>query len=130
MSKPIREVTIQTLDEKVARLRAVVDSGSFYSIIREDRIPPTQTIARQTMPTQLRVAQGGQIRVVGEVPLFITLEGRMIRDSALVTPDLVQDMLVGAKTMQAWDISVLNDNGETTVRVGLDMRDPDITEVD
>lgn len=58
------------------------------------------------------------------------IEGRIIEDEALISPDLGQDLLIGAKTMQAWDISILNNNGKTTVRIGRDTRDPDITEVD
>ncbi|MBI2891218.1 MAG: hypothetical protein HYY13_10600 [Nitrospirae bacterium] len=130
MGKPIRPVRISTLDEKTADIRAVIDSGSFYTIVRQDRLPATRSVFLQTSPLELRAAQGGKLRVTGEIPLVIVLEGKQIRDSALVSPDLVQDMLIGAGTMQKWHIAILNNNGETTVRVGLDMRDPDITEVD
>ncbi len=130
MSKPIREVTIQTLDEHEARLRAVVDSGSFHTLVREDRLPPTSSVTQQRLPRELRVAQGGKVRVTGVVPLVILIEGKMIEDLALVSPDLVQDMLVGAKTMQAWDITVRNRNGKTKVLVGHDMRDPELMEID
>ena len=53
-----------------------------------------------------------------------------ISDIALVSPDLSQEMIVGAGTMQKWDISIINRNGHTEVTVGRDMHDPDIIEVD
>jgi len=93
MSKPIREVQIKAATGSKGSVDAVVDSGSFYTIIREDRIPP---------------------------------EGRWIRDEALVSPHLGSDMLIGAKTMQAWDITIKNKNGHTTVHVGRDMSDADV----
>ncbi|MBI2059133.1 MAG: hypothetical protein HYT87_05115 [Nitrospirae bacterium] len=64
------------------------------------------------------------------VTLVMTIGEKMIQDDALVSPDLGQDMLVGAGTMQKWDIIIRNRNGKTKVIVGRDMRDPEITEVD
>lgn len=75
-------------------------------------------------------AEGGKLRIVGVTFLVMKLEGRIIEDEALISPDLAQDLLIGAKTMQAWDIRILNNNGSTTVRIGRDTRDPEITEVD
>ncbi len=131
MSKPVREVTVSTMDERSASLKAVFDTGSFNTIVREDRIPAGATIERRLTPLEFRTAaQGGKLRVTGVVVLTMAIEDKLIQDDALVSPDLAQDMLIGAKTMQAWDITVQNQNGQTKIIVGHDMRDPDIIEVD
>lgn len=131
MSKPVREVTVSTMDERSASVKAVFDTGSFNTIVREDRLPAGATIERRLTPLEFRTAaQGGKLRVTGVVVLTISIEDKMIQDDALVSPDLAQDMLIGAKTMQAWDITVQNQNGQTKIIVGHDMRDPDIIEVD
>jgi hypothetical protein len=54
----------------------------------------------------------------------------MIEDAALVSSNMSSDMLIVAKTMQAWDITIKNENGKTEIVIGHDMRDPEITEVD
>ena len=131
MSKPIRNITITTLDEKSREVSAVFDTGSFYTIIREDRLPIGAVMEQQTKPLEFGTAsQGGKLRVKGGIIFVMTIGEKMIKDDALVSPDLARDMLIGAKTMQAWDISILNKSGKTEIIVGHDMRDPDITEVD
>ena len=124
-------IGISTSEELTATVSAVFDTGSFYSIIREDRIPAGAQIVRRSKPKELRAAvKGSRLVIVGEIPLVLAIGDKMIEDSVLIAPDLAQDMLVGAKTMQAWDVSIVTRNGDTKVEVGLDMRDPDVTEVD
>lgn len=53
----------------------------------------------------------------------------MIRDETLVSDEPGSDMLIGAKTMQSWDITIRNSNGKTKVIVKHDMRDPEINAV-
>lgn len=131
MSKPILDIEIKTLDDKAATVKAVFDSGSFYTILREDRVPSSASIVRGKSPRMLRAAaKGSQLAAIGEVSLVLTIGNRQIDDVALVSPDLSQEMIVGAGTMQKWDISIVNRNGHTEVTVGRDMHDPDITEVD
>lgn len=131
MSKPVLEIEIQTPDDTTAKVRAVIDTGSFYTIVRADKVPSAASVVSRKSPRVLRAAvKGTQLIATGEVSLVITLNGRQIDDVALVCPDLAQEMIVGAGTMQKWDISILNRNGRTEVSVGRDMRDADLTEVD
>lgn len=44
MSKPIYSIEIITADAKKRAVNTVFDTGSFYTIIREDCIPEIQTI--------------------------------------------------------------------------------------
>ncbi|MBI2061727.1 MAG: hypothetical protein HYT87_18455 [Nitrospirae bacterium] len=131
MSKPIRPVRITTANGKKTVLHAVVDTGSFHTIVRSDVLPAGTPIHPSVIAKQLRTAgKGGKVRISGGTYLVLLLEGKLIDTHALVSPDLHQPMIIGAGTMQMWDVSVLNKNGDTQVRVGRDMRDPEITEVD
>lgn len=131
MSKPVLQIHLETLDEKSGDIRAVFDTGSFYTIIRDDMVPKGASTVKRTTAKQLRAAaKGSRVTITAEVPLVMTIGRKMIEDSALISPDLAQEMLIGAKTLQAWDISIVTPNGKTEVVVGRDMRDPDVTEVD
>ena len=131
MSKPILEIQITTPDEKSGKVKAVFDSGSFYTFLREDKVPVGASVLKRKQPRTFRAAAKGTFfRATGELPLVLTIGNREVDDVALVSSDLSQEMLVGAGTMQKWDISIVNRQGKTTVNVGRDMRDPDITEID
>lgn len=131
MSKPVLEIEVMTSDDVTGKVMAVVDSGSFYTIIREDCVPSAAAVMkRKTVRTFRAASTGSKLTATGDVALVMTVEGRQIDDIALVSPDLAQEMLLGAGTMQKWDISILNANGHTKVTVGRDMRDPHIVEVD
>ena len=131
MAKPVVDVGLSTFDGMSGRARAIFDTGSHRSLIREDRVPVGATVARALTPLEFKTAaQGGKIHIVGALVLTITVGDRMIEDEVLVSPDLSQEMLIGAGTMQKWHIAILNDNGHTEVVVGTDLRDPDVQEVD
>lgn len=131
MSKPLRNVGIRTADDKTGQAEAVFDTGSFYTLLREDKVPSGAMIIRRPTPLVFRAASvGSSLTVSGDLTLVMTLDGKEFDDAVLVSPDLAQEMLIGAGTMQKWDISILNRNGSTEVRVGRDRRDPAITEVD
>lgn len=131
MSKPVLDVTVENVAGQRAALKAVVDSGSYYTIIRESSLPPNTPVLPYARPEEFKTAaKEGKLRVTGETGFIITMGDRVIRETALISPDLGRDLLIGAKTMQAWDISIRNRNGKTKVIVGRDMRDPEITEVD
>jgi hypothetical protein len=131
VSKPILDVTIETLDAHRGRVRALFDTGAHPTIIREDRLPAGAALVRRPAPLRMRTAtQGGTLDVIGGTILVITVGDRQIQDEALVSPNLTQELLVGAGTMQKWDISIKKENGHTSVEIGRDLRDPDIQEVD
>ena len=131
MSKPIEDVTIKTIDEKTVHAKALFDSGSFYTIVRKDILPPDTQILRYNSPKIFGTAgENGGLTVDGEIVLVLTIGEKMVSTRAMVSPDLRREFIVGAETMQAWDISIHTANGKTQIHVGHDMRDPDITEVD
>ena len=130
MSKPIRKVEIATPDQKSATVKTVFDTGSFYTIVREDKVPSPRFIGKTKSPWKFTAASKGSALIAdGEVTLVFTIGKKQIADMALVSSELSQEMIIGAGTMQKWDISILNTNGKTKVRVGRDMHDPQITSV-
>lgn len=131
VSKPVQRVELETVDGRTAWVKALFDSGAFYSVIRENSLPPGAQILAYSRPRVLGTAAvQGQLTVTGVTELGIRIGEREIEDSVLVSPDLKRELLVGAKTMQAWDITIGNRQGHTEVHVGRDRRDPEITEVD
>lgn len=131
MSKPILDVVVITPERARAHVKAVLDTGSYYTIIREDALPRRVAFLHYPTPHLLGMAGGpGKIRMVGVIVVDVVIGEKQIHTDAYVSPDLHKQMIIGAGAMQAWDISVVNRNGRTKVIVGRDRRDPDITEVD
>ncbi|MBI4601255.1 MAG: hypothetical protein HY721_04760 [Planctomycetes bacterium] len=131
MSKPILDVKITSPEEKSSRVKAVFDSGSFFSVLRQDKVPPGAATVGLKTPRRFRAAgKGTQVSATAEITLVLAIGGKEIEDAVLISPDLTQEMLVGAGTMQKWDISILNRSGRTEVTVGRDMHDPELTGVD
>lgn len=125
------EVVLRNASGASSRAEAVLDSGSFFTIVRDDVLPKKTAVATLKTPRVRGMAgRSGRLRMTGEVVISIELEGKEIQTSAYVCPDLKRDLLIGATTMQGWDISVLNRGGKTRVVVGRDMNDPDLTGVD
>jgi hypothetical protein len=123
-------VTIVNRDEKAARVKAVFDSGSLFTIVRESSLPAGTRIDSYKAPRHFgAAATGSQITITGTVVLVVRIGAREIEDWAYVSPDLSQSLLIGMHTMQWWDISILHVGGKTGVSVGLDRRDPELNEV-
>ncbi|MDI6640770.1 MAG: hypothetical protein QME68_00455, partial [Elusimicrobiota bacterium] len=70
-----------------------------------------------------------RVKIIGGTELIVGIGKKMIITHALVSPDLSREMIIGAETMQTWDISIKNHKGKTEVVVKHDMREPDIIEV-
>ena len=131
MSKPVREMEIRTKDGKKGVVTALIDSGSFYTLIRQNCVPKGAAVVRYAVPEKMGTAQKtGQVRAVASTEMVMILEGHPIKDTVMISPDLKREFIVGAKTMQAWDITIKNKNGDTKIVVGHDMNDPDIQAVE
>ncbi|MBI2889802.1 MAG: hypothetical protein HYY13_03350 [Nitrospirae bacterium] len=131
MGKPVLKVTLTTADQKARTVPGLFDTGSFYTIVRSDCVPSGNAVAAyKTAHTLGTAKRRAKVRVVGDVVLVIRIGRKIIRSPAFVSPDLQREFIIGAETMQAWDITIRNRNGKTKVIVGRDMRDPEVTEVD
>lgn len=131
MSKPIVNVTIISTDEKKKDVPALFDSGSFYTIVRQDCLPSPKAVLYYKKPRSFGTAKKlAKVEILGETSFVIVIGKKMVNTHALISSDLSREMIIGAETMQSWDISIKNKNGHTQISVGHDMRDPEITEVD
>jgi hypothetical protein len=126
--KPLFPVKVISLNKTSADLNAVFDSDSFYTIIRKDKLPRNATFTPQKL-TFRTANKKGRLAIIGQIILTIVIGEKRVQDQVLVSSELGSDMLIGSKTMQSWDISVMNSKGKTKINVAHDMRDPEITEV-
>jgi len=126
MSKPVFPVIITTVENQTATVNAVFDSGSYPTIIRQDKLPPGQ-INNYLIPTIYRGAvQGSKLEVIGVTRLIVEYNNHQFYVWAEVSPQLSSDMLIGASSMQQWDISITNKNGKTDIHIAHDRRDPEL----
>src|ERR1039457_6262764 len=114
--KPVFPVKITSLNKTSTDLNAVFDSGSYYTIIREDRLPLKTAVIPQQI-TFRTANKKGSLTILGQTILTIGIGKKMIQDAVLVSSELGSDMLIGAKTMQSWDISIINVKGKTKIKV-------------
>lgn len=126
--KPIVPITILSLNNTSRSVNAVFDSGSYYTIVRADKLPANTTIIEQHQSFGT-ANKKSRLKTIGETILIMSIGKKMIKSEALVSEELGSDMLIGAQTMQSWDISILNTKGKTTINIKHDMRDPEINEV-
>ncbi len=128
--KPVVPVVVTSTDLKRRKLPALLDSGSFYTLVRLDCVPSNKAILRRARSDKLGTAgRRGGLTIVGDTVLVVAIGKKRIRTPALVSSDMKREFLIGAETMQAWDISIHSRTGKTRVVVGRDMRDPDVIEV-
>lgn len=130
MTKPIRKVQLITMDGRSKTVSGRFDTGSFHTIVRPAALPEGAVVSSLAHPEELRTAAaGGRLRVTGAIVLYLQIGRKRIREDVDVSPDLSRDLLIGAGTMQKWDITVRNTNGSTEVVVGRHVADPEVTEV-
>ena len=118
------------MDELKTNLTALFDTGSFHSLVREDKLPAGVIVTRLKTPKFFGTADvKGKIPATGVVDVEIHVENHDIFINAFVVPSLSADLIIGAGAMQMWDITIKNDNGHTSIHIGHDMNDPDIQTV-
>ena len=126
--KPVFPITVTSLNKTSIKLNAVFDTGSYYTIIRADKLPVDTAILKQELSFGT-ANKNARLSIIGKTFLVFQIGSKMIEAGVLVSPDLGSDILIGAQTMQSWDISIMNVKGKTKIRIAHDMRDPDINEV-
>lgn len=130
MSKPVRQSVITTMEGLKGEVSALFDTGSFLSLIREDKLPEGTLVLRLKEPKMFGTADtGGQFTATSAVELEVHVENHDIFVPAFVAPNLSAEMIIGAGVMQMWDITIKNDNGQTTIHIGRDVNDPDTQSV-
>ena len=84
-------------------LIALFDSGATYSCIDRTLAATLGTLEPLPEPLLLETAQKGTaVKVKERVTLDFHLDGYRFSDEFMVIPDLSEQLIIGAKTMQAW----------------------------
>src|SRR5215211_1015872 len=90
-----------------AELESLFDGGSTYSCIRPDvaeALGVTQPLSR---PREVKTASKGSfIRIEKVLPLDFYINNLLLDDNFLVVPNLAEQAIIGAATMQKWKIKL------------------------
>jgi len=110
MGLRIKKLLIEGQKGKV-ELDVLFDTGASYSFIKKEIAERIATIVDLIEPMEFQLADGKEkIVVTQEVNLRININGCKVTDEVLVAENLSDDMIIGAKTMQAWRIKLDMEN--------------------
>ncbi|MFN4178793.1 MAG: retropepsin-like aspartic protease, partial [Armatimonadota bacterium] len=83
------------------------DTRASYSFIRRDIAERLEVLLPLPQPMSFEIAQQGATMTVRErVVLDFWIDGYRFSDEFLVLDDLSEDVIIGAKTMQAWRLKL------------------------
>ncbi|MCS7185850.1 MAG: retropepsin-like domain-containing protein [Armatimonadetes bacterium] len=83
------------------------DSGASYSFIRKDIAERLATLEPLPQPMPFEMAQQGvTVTVYERVVLDFWIDGYRFSDEFLVLDNLSEELIIGAKTMQAWRLKI------------------------
>jgi predicted aspartyl protease len=87
-------------------VRALFDTGALFTVMRKDVAEKVGHI----LPTDVKevtLADGKtKLKVLGYIPISTTLEGSPIDDIAYVIEDLAEELIIGVKVMEFYDIKL------------------------
>ena len=90
-----------------AEVEALFDTGVSYSCIRPEVAERLAHVEPLRQPKELGTAdESTTVRVTARVALDFELDGVVLSDEFMVVPNLRREVIIGAKTMQAWRIKV------------------------
>ena len=88
-------------------LNALFDSGATYSLVRADLAAPLGTLEKLPRPLNAETASEGQfLRIEHRISLDFYLNDLRLTDEFLVVPNLSEEAIIGATTMQKWKIKL------------------------
>ena len=86
-----------------AKLTALFDSGSTYSCIKPEKAQKIGNIESILHPFKIEMAKKGNfITVRDAIRLDFYINKFHFSDEFMIVPDLSEDVIIGAKTMQSW----------------------------
>jgi len=82
-------------------VKALFDTGASSTVIRKEVAEKIGHI----LPTGVREVDGKtKLKVLGCIPISTTIEGSPIDDIAYVIKELAEELIIGAKVMEFYDI--------------------------
>ena len=89
------------------KVDALYDSGASFSFIKKELAASLDTILPLPKPIEFETAKEGEILVVEKaVRLDFYIEGIRLSDEFLIIEDFSEEVIIGAKTMQAWRLKL------------------------
>jgi hypothetical protein len=97
-------------------LEGLFDSGASYSCIDKELAQRLEIVTPLATPLMLGTAKKGEnVAVKERVSLDFYLNGYRFSDEFMVIPDLSEEVIIGAKTMQAWRFKLDLENEEVII---------------
>jgi predicted aspartyl protease len=113
----IIEKEIKLAGSKGEKVRTdLFDSGATYSCIDRDLAKELEILSPLPNPLPLETTEKGRTVTVKEaVRLDFHLNGYRFSDEFMVIPDLSQQLIIGAATMQKWRFKLDFENDEVII---------------
>jgi hypothetical protein len=97
------------------------DSGARRSVIRKDIAKKIATIIKFPVPFKFCLADGKtQVETNLVADIMVKVDGGIIFDQFPVLDSLSREIIIGANTLQSWEI--LLDAKNETIKVGVDLK--------
>ena len=97
-------------------LEGLFDSGSTYSCIERQLAVKLASLERIAIPLEFETAEKKRtIKATEAVRLDFFLNGYRFSDEFMVISDLSEQVIIGAKTMQAWRFKLDFENEEVII---------------
>ncbi len=102
---------------------ALFDGGSTYSCIRPDIAKKIEVITPLPKPMEFDTAKNGEKVIANEsIRINFYINGLRLSDEFMIIDNLSEDVIIGAKTMQAWRMKLDYDKEEVII-------DPKVTKL-
>ncbi|MBC8185097.1 retroviral-like aspartic protease [candidate division KSB1 bacterium] len=89
------------------KVDALYDSGASFSFIKKDLASSLDIILKMPNPLSFETAKEGENIIVNEaVRLDFYIEGIRLSDEFFIVDALSEEVIIGAKTMQAWRLKL------------------------
>jgi hypothetical protein len=108
-------------DKNKINADVLFDSGARRSVIRKDIAEKITTIVKFPVPFKFCLADGKtQVETNLVADVMVRVDGRIIFDQFPVLNRLSREIIIGANTLQSWEI--LLDAKNETIKVGVDLK--------
>ena len=116
-------LTVKTLrvmgDRGQAEVDALFDTGARRSVVRREAAEALASLTRLSKPRTFQTAdENGSLAAAHVVNLELTINGVTIDDQFYAIDSLRRGLIVGADTMQSWEIGL--DPKTESITVGVD----------
>ncbi len=89
------------------KVDALYDNGASFSFIQKALASSLETITKMPDPLSFETAKEGEKIIVNErVALDFYIEGIRLSDEFFISDVLSEEVIIGAKTMQAWRLKL------------------------